>query len=223
MRATRDLLRRRMYLMRKRAELLAHVQNTNSQYNLPEIGKKIAYKANRQGVAERFTDPSTKRSIEVDLTLMDHYDQLLTEVELYIVRSAKQHDAQAFYRLRSVPGIGKILALVILYEIHDIERFPTAQDFVSYSRLVKCAKESAGKRHGTSGKKIGNVHLKWAFSEASVLFLRANPKGQSLVEKLASKHGKAKALSILAHKLGRAVYYMLKRKQAFDVNKFFSS
>jgi transposase len=113
--------------------------------------------------------------------------------------------------------------LVILYEIHDINRFPTVQDFVSCSRLVKCAKESAGKRHGTSGKKIGNVHLKWAFSEASVLFLRANPKGQRFVEKLSSQHGKAKALSILAHKLGRAVYYMLKRKQAFDMNKFFNS
>ncbi len=223
MRATRDLLRRRMYLMRKRSELLAHVQNTNSQYNLPEIGKRIAYKANREGVAERFSDPSVQRSIEVDLKLMDHYDQLLTDLELYIVRTAKQHDAYAFYRLRSVPGIGKILALVILYEIHDINRFPTVQDFVSYSRLVKCAKESAGKRHGTSGKKIGNVHLKWAFSEASVLFLRANPKGQRFVEKLSSKHGKAKALSILAHKLGRAVYYMLSRKQAFDMNKFFSS
>src|SRR6266478_2434943 len=173
MRATRDLLRRRMYLMRKRAELLAHVQNTNSQYNLPEIGKKIAYKANREGVAERFCDPSVQRSIEVDLKLMDHYDQLLTDLELYIVGTAKEHDANAFYQLRSVPGIGKILALVILYEIHDINRFPTVQDFVSYSRLVKCAKESAGKRHGTSGKKIGNAHLKWAFSEASVLFLRA--------------------------------------------------
>src|SRR5215468_7501597 len=50
MRATRDLLRRRMHLMRKRAELLAHIQNTNNQYNLPEIGKKIAYKGNRDGV-----------------------------------------------------------------------------------------------------------------------------------------------------------------------------
>jgi len=139
------------------------------------------------------------------------------------VRTAKQRDAQAFYRLRSVPGIGKILALLILYEIHDINRFATVQDFVSYARLVKCAKESAGKRHGTSGQKIGNVHLKWAFSEASVLFLRANPAGQRYVDKLTSKHGKAKALSILAHKLGRAVYYMLKRKQAFDMHKFFSS
>jgi transposase len=81
MRATRDLLRRRMHLMRKRAELLAHVQNTNSQYNLPEIGKKLAYKANRQGVAERFSDPAVQKSIEVDLALIDHYDQLLTDLE----------------------------------------------------------------------------------------------------------------------------------------------
>jgi transposase len=223
MRATRDLLRRRMYLMCKRSELLAHIQNTNSQYNLAEIGKKIAYKVNREGLAERFTDPSVKRSIEVDLKLIDHYDQLLKDLELYIVRTAKEHDGGALSRLRSVPGIGKILALLLLYEIHDIERFPTVQDFVSYARLVKCAKESAGKRHGTSGKKIGNVHLKWAFSEASVLFLRANPAGQRFVDRLTSKHGKAKALSILAHKLGRAVYYMLKRKQAFDMNKFFAS
>jgi hypothetical protein len=56
MRATRDLLRRRMPLAHTRAELLAHVQNTNSQYTLPAMGKKIAYKANREGVAERFAD-----------------------------------------------------------------------------------------------------------------------------------------------------------------------
>ena len=223
MRSTRDLLRRRMHLMRKRSELLTHIQNTNSQYNLPEIGKKIAYKANREGVAERFEEPSVRKSMEMDLSLIDHYDKLLTEVELYITQTAKVHDVNAFHRLRSVPGIGKILALVVLFEIHDINRFPTVQDFVSYARLVKCAKESAGKRHGTSGKKIGNVHLKWAFSEASVLFLRGNPAGQRYVEKLTSKHGKAKALSILAHKLGRAVYYMLKREKAFAMNQFFGS
>jgi transposase len=212
-----------MHLMHKRSELLSHIQNTNSQYNLPEIGKKISYKANREGVAERFDEQSVQKSIEMDLLLIDHYDKLLTDVELYITRTAKEHNAQNFCLLRSVPGIGKILSLVILYEIHDIERFPTVQDFASYARLVKCSKESAGKRYGVSGAKIGNVHLKWAFSEASVLFLRGNLKGQKYVEKLTSKHGKAKALSILAHKLGRAVYYMLKRQKAFDMNKFLSS
>ena len=220
MRATRDLLRRRLHLTRKRAELLAHIQNTNSQYNLPEIGKKIAYKANRGGVAERFPDPAVHKSVEVDLALIDFYDQLLRDVELTIVQTAKQHDAQALYRLQSVPGIGKILSLVLLYEIHDITRFPRVQDFVSYCRLVKCAKESAGKRYGTSGTKIGNAYLKWAFSEAAVLFLRNHPAGQKYLARLEKKHGKGKALTVLAHKLARAVYYMLKRDTVFDMQKF---
>src|ERR671922_1454439 len=215
MRATRDLLRRRMHLMRKRAELLAHIQNTNSQYNLPEIGKKLAYKANRDGVAERFPDPAVQQSIEVDLALINHYDRLLTALELELVKTAKADNAQTFYRLRSIPSIGKILALVLLYEIHDIHRFPRVQEFVSYCRLVKCAKTSGGKRLGTSGKKIGNAYLKWAFSEAAVLFLRNNPAGQKHLTRLEQKHGKGKALTILAHRLARAVYYMLKRNTAF--------
>jgi hypothetical protein len=131
------------------------------------------------------------------------------------------HDPNAFSRLRSVPGIGQILALVLLYEIHDIHRFPRVQDFASYCRLVKCAKESAGKHYGYSGAKIGNAHLKWAFSEAAVLCLRRNPAAQQYVARLAHKHGKAKALTILAHKLGRAVYFMLSRGHAFDATKFF--
>jgi transposase len=220
MRSTRDLLRRRLHWMRKRAERLAHLQNTNSQDNLPEIGKKIAYKANREGVAERFVDTAVQKSIEVDLALINHYDQLLNDVELYIVNTAKQHHVQAFYRLRSVPGIGKILALVILYEIQDIRRFPRVQDFVSYCRLVKCAKESAGKKYGTSGKKIGNAYLKWAFSEAAVLFLRNNPEGQKYLARLEKKHSKGKALTILAHRLARAVYHLLTRGEAFDLHKF---
>jgi len=81
MRATRDLLRRRMYLTRKRAELLAHIQNTNSQYNLPEVGKKLAYKANRTGVAERFPDPAVQKSMDVDLALIGSYEPLLRDVE----------------------------------------------------------------------------------------------------------------------------------------------
>jgi transposase len=220
MRATRDLLRRRTHLMRKRADLLAHVQNTNSQYNLPEIGKKLAYKANRDGVAERFADPAVQKNIEVDLALITYYDELLRDLELSIVQTAKKHDAHTLYLLQTVPGIGKVLSLVLLYEIHRIDRFPSVQEFASSCRLVTCSKESGGKHLGTSGKKIGNAHLKWAFSEAAALFLRNNEAGQKYLARLEKKHDKGKALSILAHKLGRAVYYMLKRKTAFDMNLF---
>jgi len=60
----------------------------------------------------------------------------------------------------------------MLYEIHDIKRFPRVQNFTSYARLVKPARESAGKLKGGANKKIGNAYLKWAFSEATLLLLR---------------------------------------------------
>ena len=152
--------------------------------------------------------------------LIEQYDKLITNLQLHLERQAKQHDPQAYHRLRSVPGIGKILALTILYEIHDIGRFERVQDFLSYARLVKCDHSSAGKKLGTGGAKIGNVHLKWAFSEAAALFLRNNPEGQKHLRRLAGRHGKAKALSILAAKLGRAVYLMMSKERAFDMGRF---
>jgi transposase len=168
-------------------------------FSLPEIGKKIAYKANCAGVAEEFSDPAVQKGIEVDLTLIDHYDHLLRDVELSILKTAKPHDANTLYLLRTVPRIGEILSLVLLYELQDIQRFPRVQDFMSYCRLVTCAKASAGKCYGTSGKKIGNASLKWAFSEAAVLFLRTNPAGQTYLARLEKKHRKGQALTVLAH------------------------
>jgi transposase len=154
MRSTRDLLRRRMHLMRQRAELMGHVQNTNHQYNLPDIGKTIAYKSNRDGVTERFPDASVQSNVALDLKLINAYDELLDKVELEILRHAKHHDAQTFYLLDSVPGIGRILGLVILYEVHDVRRFPRVQDFVSYCRLVKSKKESGARPTGLRAARL---------------------------------------------------------------------
>jgi transposase len=220
MRATRDLLRRRLSLTRKRAELLAHIQNTNSPYTLPEIGKKLAYKANRDGVAERCPAPAVQQSREVDLALLGYDDPLLSALEVPIVTAAKQHAPNTLYLLQTVPGIGKILRLVLRYEIHDIQRFPSGQDVVSYCRLGTCAKASAGKRYGTAGAKIGQALLTWACSEAAGRFLRDHPAGQKSLARLEKKHGSGKALTLLAQTLGRAVYYMLTRQKACDRHKF---
>jgi hypothetical protein len=82
MRATRALRRRRMYLTRKRAELLAHIQNTTRQYHLPEIGKKLAYKATRDGGAARFPDPAGPKSMAGALALLGYDAPLLRALEL---------------------------------------------------------------------------------------------------------------------------------------------
>jgi transposase len=223
MRSTRDLIRRRLHLVRKRGELLAHIQNTRAQYSLPAFERRLAYPANREGISAHFADPSVRKSMDIDLALIDQYDTLIVDLELTIVREAKRHDADAFHRLRSVPGIGKVLALTILYEIHDVTRFDRVQEFASYARLVKCVKTSGGKKLGTGGAKMGNVHLKWAFSEAAVLFLRHTKDGKKILAGIEKKHGKGKALSILAHKIGRAVFYMLSRGTVFSMEKFLAA
>jgi transposase len=225
MRETRDLLRRRTYLVRKRAETITHIQNTNSQYNFPPFGKKLGYAANRQelDVAARFTDPSLRKSIEVDLTLLDRYDELIGDLELYLTRAAKVDDPQAYARLQSIPGVGKVLGLVLLYEIHEIARFPTDSQFLSYARLVRCVHESAGKKLGSGGKKIGNAHLRWAFAEAACLFVRQSPTAKRWLQREAKQGGKGRALGILAARLGRAVYHLLRKREVFDEARFWGS
>src|SRR5207244_4366448 len=94
MRETRDLLRRRMYLVRQRSALLTHVQIVNSQYNLPPLGKTLYCEDKRDEVAERFTDASVRQSVTVDLRLTDKLDWLIDEVEQYLTRTVKVDDLQ---------------------------------------------------------------------------------------------------------------------------------
>jgi transposase len=222
MRATRDLLRRRNHLMHKRSELITHIQNTVSQYNLPPFEtRRIQKPSERTDVLAHFPDPQVRNSIALDLAMIEQYDALLPKLERHIRACAKQHDRKAFTLLRSIHGADLIIPLTLLYEIQDIGRFPSVQDFMSYCRLVKPTRESAGKLLGHSGKKIGNAHLKWAFGEPATTFLRGNPPAQALHERLKRHHSKGKALAVLAAKLGRAVYFMLKRGQIFDPHKFY--
>ena len=152
-----------------------------------------------------------QKSIAVDLTLIDDDDPLLSALEWSLVQTARQQDPNTLSRLQTVPGIGKIVRLVLLDAIHAIQRVPRGQDCVSSCRLGTCAKASAGKRDGTSGNKSGHASLTWAFSAAAVLCLRNNAQGQTCLARVEKKHGKGKALTILAHKVARAVYDLLTR------------
>jgi transposase len=112
------------------------------------------------------------------------------------------------------------LALVMLYELHDARRFGDERQFVSYCRLVRPSHTSAGKAKPGKNHKIGNAQLRWAFGEAACLMLRELPAAASFVAKKEKQHGKAKALSILAARIARTAWLMLKRKEAFDATKF---
>ena len=220
-RQTRDLLRRRSLFVQQRSQLIAHIVNTNSQFNLPPLAKKLSYAGNRSdAIAERFRDPSTQLMIRSDLALIDNYDTQIAALELHLQKSAKVDDPVTYGFLKTVPGIGPILGLILLYETDTIARFPEVGNYLSYSRLVRCEQSSAGKVKGHGGKKIGNAHLKWAFSEAACLMKRCSPAVRSWCQRQEKKRGKRKAMSVLEAKIGRAVYHLWRKQQAFDVKRF---
>jgi hypothetical protein len=171
-------------------------------------------------IAERFADPSVHQSAAVDLALADRLDELIGELKLYLTRTAKVDDVQTYHRLQTIPGAGKVLALILLYEMHDVQRFDSAGQFLSYARLVRCSHESAGKKLGSGGKKIGNAHLRWALAATACLFLRCSARAKKWKDKQAAQRGEGKALAILAARLGRAVYHMLRKREAFDEERF---
>ena len=199
-RATRDLLRRRMPLARQRGTLLAHVQHIQQPVSPPSHRQKDRLQTNRDGVAERFAAPAVPKSIEVARALLPSYDELLRDGALTSVKTAKPHDAHTRYLRQTVPGIGKLLSLVLLYAIHQIDRCPRAQVFAAYCRLGKCAKESAGKRSGTSGPKLGHAPLQ-GFLRSRRLMPPDTPAGQKFLTRLENKYSQGKALPILAHTL----------------------
>jgi transposase len=222
MRETRDLLRRRTWLVRHRAGLITHLQILNSQYNLPPFPKKLSYTANRQemDIAARFADESVQKSVACDLVVIDCLDERIADLELYLTRTAKVDDIQTYHRLRTIPGVGPILALILLYEVHDIKRFANVGQFLSYARLVRCSHESDGKVVGSGGHKIGNAQLRWAFGEAACLFLRGSERAKRWKERQVKKRGEGKALAVLAARLARAVYHLWRKGEAFDEDRF---
>lgn len=222
LRSARDLMRRRTHCSRRRAEFLGHIPVVAHQYNI-KLSDSAAKKQDHKELLKIFDfDLNAQRNIRADLEIITAFNETIKKLEKEIRQFALKEARQSFSILQSIPGCGNIIALSILYEIDDINRFKTVKDFTSYARLVKCRAESAGKSYGFSGVKIGNPHLKWSFGELAMYSVIHCPYMKTYFEKdLLNKFPKPKAYSILAHKLGRAVYFMLKKKVPYDPYKFF--
>jgi len=124
---------------------------------------------------------------------MEALDLIINKLEKKIRAQANHHDPKAFAILQSTPGIGDILSLTVLYEIHKIDRFPAVQNFFSYCRVVRCERTSNGKSTGGGNAKIGNPYLKWAFNQIIFKAQSQSPLIKRYYERLICKHGFRKA------------------------------
>jgi transposase len=223
-RPVRALLRQRMSYVWERATLKTKLSMAQTAEGLVPA-RKCGHNRDvwEERILSQYTNPLHRFAASCDMNMIRAYDAQIEKLEEQIVRQAKRGMGRNFHLLLSVPGIGRVLAMTILYEIDTIERFPTVKDFLSYCRLVKGSVASAGKVKGLTGGKMGNAYLRWAFGEAAVIMKRKHPLLTPYGEKLVAKHGKFKGNAILADKIARAVYFMLQKGTAFDAERLIAT
>ena len=225
-RPLRALLRQRLVYVWRRSELLARISSHQLAHNRTPARQT---RRNRDPWEEALLaaedHPLRQLALQNDLAMIRHYDAQINFLEVKLLNLAKERSGREFALLQSVPGIGENLGLTILHEIGPIERFPTVKDFLSYCRLVKGTVASAGKIKGLRGAKLGNPYLRWAFGEAAVIAKRDHAIIGPMAQRLEARFqgNKFKANTVLAIKLARAVYFMLKDKSVFDPERLISA
>jgi transposase len=171
-------------------------------------------------VDQLLPDRDLALAVKASLSMMRCANEQIEILERTVRDRVKLRSEFSF--LKSVPGIGPILALTIMLETGDIRRFSTVGDFASYCRCVGSQKISNGKRKGSGNTKNGNKYLSWAFVEAANFAIRFSSRIQSFYQRKKTKSHRVVAIKAVAHKLCRACYYIMKERVAFDVCKAFA-
>jgi transposase len=215
-RAIRDLLRRRMSLVRSASTRLISVQSQIWR----STGIRIkSGDLRKPEFAPPPMDQYTLLAIDAGLSVYQSIQQQINVLEQSAYQAVKLTDA--FIILQTVTGIGKILGLTIMLEIGDIHRFASAGNFASYCRTVDATRTSNGKKKGTGNAKAGNKYLSWAYSEAAHFAVRFEPLAQRFYERKKAKTNGIIAIRAVARKLARATWMMLKHQVPYDAKLMF--
>jgi transposase len=220
-RSLRDLLRKRLMLVRHRTALILSFQNLYNREKGCKFPSDHVKRLCEQDVEELFSKPYVRLAAKADIGSIRFLSQRIEEIEKVILSSLRL--LPEFERLKTVPGIGDILAMTIALETGDIRRFPQVGNYASYCRCVESRRLSNSKTKGQGNRKNGNKYLGWAFVEAANHARRHCPPARSFVQRKLTKTNKIVALKALAHKLARASYYILRDQVAWSPDKAFGT
>ena len=218
-RAVRDLLRKRGQLVRQRStqilsmsKLLA--RNLGSHASGNEIKRWTPELIDAMALLDE-----QKLAMKANLAVMRCLDVQVKALERSILNQAKPR--QDYQTLKTVSGIGDVLALIIALETGDVGRFDNAGNFASYARTVNSRRESNGKKKGEGNAKCGNKHLAWAFIEAAHFAVRYDTAIKRWYQKKCASSLAVVAIKAVAHKLARACWHVMKDGKPFDVARAF--
>lgn len=219
-RALRDLARKRIQLVRSRTQHVLAIENILARQTGGRLSCNAIKRMSANDVGTLGLPPDVALGVKANLAVIGTLNEQVAAVEAHLLQGAHRH--AEFELLKSVPGIGDVLATVILLETGDVARFAEVGNFVSYARCVDSARYSNGKKKGEGNRKNGNAYLVWAFVEAANFARRFSAEARRFFERKKAKTNNVIATKALAHKLARACYHVMKEKQPFDVTRCFA-
>jgi transposase len=209
-----------MQLVRSRVTHILAIENISARQQGKRLSSALVRDLTDEGINQMRLPPDVALAMQANLAVIK---TLSTQIELLEKRLAEKVEARAEYALlKTVPGIGPILASVILLETGSIERFASAGNFASYARCVESRHMSNGKKKGEGNTKNGNKYLSWAFVEAANFALRFCTEAKRFYERKKARTNPVLARKALAHKLARACFHILKERKPFDMTRCFA-
>ena len=219
-RAVRDLARKRMQLVQQRTSQILSIESSLSRFTGGRLSSNSIKGLQNTDLNEMQLGDMQKLGLQANVAVMQALQVQIDRLEAVL---AKHCRTEPGYRLlKTVDGIGEILATVILLETGSIERFADVGNYASYCRCVGSAHVSNGKKKGEGNTKNGNRYLAWAFVEAANFAVRFCEPARRFYQKKKAKRNSTVAIKAVAHKLARACYHMLKTNQAFSVERCFA-
>jgi transposase len=219
-RGVRDLARKRMQLVRYRTAQILSIENTLAR----QTGARLSGEAVKRITTEQVEALGFVSDVTLALESNRAVSQVLQQrIEALEKRLQERVSLQPQYKLlKTMPGIGEVLATTIMLETGAITRFAKVGNFSSYCRCVDSLRESNGRKKGEGNAKNGNKYLAWAFVEAANFAVRSCPEAKRFYERKKRKTNTIVATKALAHKLARACYHMLREQKPFDVSRCFA-
>ena len=217
-RGLRDLLRRRLLLVRQKSLHHLSLQSLIARHSGQRLTTNEIKQLETRQLAAYLESPILLGG-QITHQARCWLDEAITRIEQALQRQIQPR--KDYQLLQSIPGVGPVLGTTIALETGTIQRFPSPGNYASYARCVKSEKISNGKRKGQGNRKNGNKYLAWAFMEAAHYGAIWSPPIKRYYQRKQAKSHILVAKKAVANKLARACYHMLKRGEVFDVTRAF--
>ena len=219
LRPVRDLLRRRMNLVRQRTALMLSFKSLYARTTGATMELKRLKEITPEEAPKLYEHPAHQLIAQVQSEHIGALNASIARVEKAVQQSARE--LPIYPRLLSLPGIGRILAMTITMEVGEISRFETDGAFASYCRTVDSRRMSNGKKKGENNQKCGNKYLSWAFVEAANFAKRYDDQCRRWYDRKAAKTSTVIATKALACKLAKAAWHVMAHKVDYDPRRMF--